>query len=131
MSKSPAKRIATVPQTDQPVFRTLRDLVLPYQTALKVVHDEPTHFYANCAAPDAKGKPVFFAAVKVSGKKTLFHFMPVYDFPDLLKGISPDLKKQMQGKSCFNFTTLSPALVSELQTVVQQGAAAYKTAGKL
>ena len=113
------------------LFDALREMLLPYRSTLSIAHDDPGHFYANCARPDAKGKAQFFGAVKVSGRKHLFHFMPIYDFPELLDAISPALKKRMQGKSCFNFTALSPALLSELQAVVQQGAAAYKTAGKL
>jgi hypothetical protein len=35
-----------------------------------------------------------------------FHLIPVYMFPDLLKGLSPALEKRMQGKSCFNFKTV-------------------------
>ena len=95
------------------------------------MHDENGHFYANCRKPDAKGKAQFFGAVKVSGRKHSFHFMPVYDFPDLLAGLSPALKKHMQGKSCFNFTSLDPAVLRELQRLVEQGASRYKAVGKL
>jgi hypothetical protein len=47
--------------------------------------------------------------------------MPVYMHPDLLKGISPELKKHMQGKSCFNFKTVEKSLFDELKTLVKQG----------
>lgn len=113
------------------LFAALRALLLPYISSLSVVHDEEGHFYANCARPDAKGKAQFFGAVKASGRKHLLHFMPVYDFPELLGKISPALKKRMQGKSCFNFDTLEPALMTELGQLVEQGAARYRSAGKL
>ena len=32
-----------------------------------------------------------------------YHLYPVYTNPELLEGLSEDLKKRMQGKSCFNF----------------------------
>ena len=35
-------------------------------------------------------------------------------YPELLKGISPELKKHMQGKSCFNFKKVEPDLFKEL-----------------
>ena len=47
--------------------------------------------------------------------------MPVYIFPDLLEGLSDGLKKRMQGKSCFNFTTLDKALVAELAQLTTTG----------
>jgi len=113
------------------LFSALRDLLRSCTTGLQVVHDEPLHFYANCELPDAKGKRSFFGAVKVSNRKHLFHFMPVYDFPELLDDVSPSLKKRMQGKSCFNFETLDPALLSELEALVAHGVKRYKSAGRL
>jgi hypothetical protein len=47
--------------------------------------------------------------------------MPVYMYPDLLKGISPELKKHMQGKSCFNFKKVEPELFEELGELTKQG----------
>jgi hypothetical protein len=35
-------------------------------------------------------------------------------FPDLLKGISPELRKRMQGKTCWNFTKAEESLFAEL-----------------
>ena len=115
----------------QAAFIALRQLLLPYRSKLHIVHDDPGHFYANCARPDARGKPQFFGAVKVSGGKTLFHFMPVYDFPDLLDNISPVLRKRMQGKSCFNFDVPDPAVAEELAGLVVRGVERYRDAGKL
>jgi hypothetical protein len=117
--------------TSPELFAALRELLLAYRSELSVMHDENGHFYANCRKLDAQGKAQFFGAVKVSGRKHSFHFMPVYDFPELLAGLSPDLKKQMQGKSCFNFTSSDPAVLEELQRLVQQGASRYKAVGKL
>ena len=113
------------------LFSALRAMLLPHRSSLSVVHDDPEHFYANCARSDAKGKAQFFCAIKVSGRKHLFHFMPVYDFPELIDTISPALKKRMQGKSCFNFDTIEPPLMTELSGLVKQGANRYKAAGKL
>ena len=52
--------------------------------------------------------------------------MPVYMYPDLLKNISPELKKRMQGKSCFNFKKLEPALFAELAELTRKGAEKFK-----
>ena len=45
--------------------------------------------------------------------------MPVYMFPELLKGMSPELKKHMQGKSCFNFKKVEPDLFKELKELTR------------
>jgi len=113
------------------LFNALRDILQRHRDALQVVHDDAGHFYANSHKADAKGKAQFLGAVKVSGRRHAFHFMPVYDFPDLLDGISPALKKHMQGKSCFNFNAGDAALLAELQALVDRGVARYEKAGKL
>ncbi len=47
--------------------------------------------------------------------------MPVYGCPELLNGLSADLKKRMQGKACFNFTAIDEQLLSELSKLVDPG----------
>ena len=44
----------------------------------------------------------------------------------LAKKLSPDLKKKMQGKSCFNFTGADPKLFRELAKVTAAGFTLYK-----
>jgi hypothetical protein len=38
-------------------------------------------------------------------------------WPDLLSDLSPALRRRMQGKSCFNFTSIDPVLMTELETL--------------
>jgi hypothetical protein len=52
--------------------------------------------------------------------------MPVYMFPDMLKDISPELKKRMQGKSCFNFKKVEPDLFKELTDLTHKGVERFK-----
>jgi hypothetical protein len=49
--------------------------------------------------------------------------MPVYMFPDLLDSVSPQLKKRMQGKSCFNFKGADETLLAELAELTAQSMA--------
>jgi hypothetical protein len=113
------------------LFSELRGLLARHAKHLAITTDAAEHYYANCSTPDAKGKPVFFGAVKQSGKKTLFHLMPVYVHPEMLDAISPALKKQMQGKSCFNFQAHDAALIKELKALVDEGVKRFKQDGKL
>ena len=61
-------------------------------------------------------------------KKTYvsFYLMPVYMYPELLNDISPQLKKRMQGKSCFNFKKVEPELFDELAELTRRGADKFK-----
>jgi hypothetical protein len=52
--------------------------------------------------------------------------MPVYMYPELLQDVSPNLKKHMQGKSCFNFKKVEPELLKELEALTCKGAEKFK-----
>jgi hypothetical protein len=69
------------------------------------------------------GKDVWFGGVRTGKAYVSFHLIAVYVFPDLLEDVSADLKKRMQGKSCFNFTRPDPALFKEVAKLTE---ASYK-----
>ena len=52
--------------------------------------------------------------------------MPVYVNPKLLGAVSPELKKRMQGKSCFNFKEVDKKILGELSDLTKKGFEFYK-----
>jgi len=53
--------------------------------------------------------------------------MPVYACPSLLENMTDELKKRMQGKSCFNFKQeIEPAVIDELADLTARGYRYYK-----
>jgi hypothetical protein len=74
----------------------------------------------------SKGKDVWFGAVQTRKNYVSYHLMPVYAFPELLDPISPGLKKRMQGKSCFNFTSVDEKLFNELAELTERGYERFK-----
>jgi hypothetical protein len=108
-------------------FAALRGILAPYATQLLVTADTPGN-YQLCSRTlkDRIGRPLFVAAVQIKKAYVSYHLMPVYSAPQLLKGLSPALKKRMQGKSCFNFTTIDPAQVKELSALTKTGIEAFK-----
>ena len=57
--------------------------------------------------------------------------MPVYAHPDMLAAVSPELKRRMQGKSCFNFKKADAVLFDELGRLITAGAARFAEDGRL
>ena len=91
-------------------------------TRLITTVDKPGDFQlASPTLNDRVGKPLFVAAVQTKKTYVSFHLMPVYANPTLLATLSPALRKRMQGKSCFNFTTIDPAHVNELAALTKTG----------
>lgn len=107
------------------IFISLKSIFDKYASKLDIVHDQTDYYYLNTQKLDIKGKPIFFGMIKTTKKHVSFHLMPVYCEPDLLKNLSPELKKRMQGKSCFNFSQLDKDLFKELETLTQAGFESY------
>ena len=49
---------------------------------------------------------MWFGSIKIGKAYVSFHLMPIYMSPTLNQKIPASLKKRMQGKSCFNFTSV-------------------------
>lgn len=97
-----------------PVYAELRELMAPYAARLEVKHDDDTQLYVDTAHVQKNKKPLFFGAVQIKKAYVSYHLMALYYAPELLDGISPELRARMQGKSCFNFKTAQPELLAEL-----------------
>lgn len=100
------------------VFLALSDLLTPYADEMVVKADSETNYYLEESKSTAK--PQMFGAVQVKKNYTSFHLFPVYTHPELLEGLSPELRKRMQGKSCFNFKTEDQILIGELKDLVEK-----------
>jgi hypothetical protein len=108
-------------------FATLRGILEAYEGRLVVQVDTPSEYQLGSPTmKDRTGRPLFVAAVQIKKNYVSYHLMPVYALPALAKQISPGLKKRMQGKSCFNFTTLDPAHAEELEALTREGIARFK-----
>ena len=112
------------------LFEKLKTILAKNADTLEVVTDEPGNYTVNTRKLDDKGKPVFFGMVKARKGKVSFHLMPVYCCPELLDNMSDDLRRHMQGKSCFSFSQDEPALLKELTTLTKKGLKAYRADGK-
>ena len=66
-----------------------------------------------------------FAGVRKGKRYVSYHLFSVYLEPGQLDGISPELRRRMQGKSCFNFTRVDDALFDELDGLTERGRDLY------
>lgn len=113
------------------VFYHLKEIFLPYSSAMVVVMDKPDNYYLNTHHIMKNKKPMYFGSTKINKNFVSFHLMPVYVFPELLDTMSPDLQKRMQGKSCFNFKAIDTTLFRELKALTQAGYDTFQNAGYL
>lgn len=105
----------------EPIFEKLRAILRHYEGKMVVVHDTDSYYYLDTPHVMKNKRRLCFAAVRVGKAYVSFYLMPVYASPDLLKGLSPELKKRMQGKSCFNFKAVDDKLFKELGKLTKSG----------
>jgi hypothetical protein len=102
-----------------PVFTRLKPLLEGIPGAL-VTADGPEGYSLNAPYSAKWKKELFLGAVLIKKNYVSFYWMPVYMIPKLLDGLSPQLKKHMQGKSCFNFKMLDEPLFEELAGLLER-----------
>jgi hypothetical protein len=108
-------------------YAALRAILEPHAKRMTVTVDEPGHYQlASPTMIDRVGRPLFCASVQVNKNYVSYHLMPVYSNKALRDSLSASLKKRMQGKSCFNFTTVEPEQLKELAAVTKKGIAGFK-----
>ena len=111
------------------VFADLHKILAPYAAKLDVKKDDGTELYLDTWHAQKSKKPLFFGAVHLKKSYVSFHLMPVYLKPELLASSSAELKSRMQGKSCFNFSTVEPRLFEELKALTEASYASFTEQG--
>src|SRR5262245_20639488 len=108
-------------------FAALRAILEPYGKRMTVTVDEPGHYeLASATMTDRVGRPLFCASVQINKNYVSYHLMPVYGNKALRDSLSPSLRRRMQGKSCFAFTTVETEQLKELAAVTEKGIAGFK-----
>ena len=108
-------------------FAALRGMLATQSKRLVVTVDKPGDYQvASPTMKDRIGRPLYVAGVKTGKNYVSYHLLPVYMKPELLKSVPPSLKKRMQGKACFNFTTVDHDQLKELAAVTKTGIAAFR-----
>lgn len=96
------------------VDRRLREILAPLRSRLVATKDGPEGL--TLEIPGLEGQPWgYVAGTRVGKRYVSFYLMALYASPELKGSISPELLRRMQGKSCFNFTTIDEALFAELE----------------
>lgn len=109
-----------------PVFSALKEVMTAHAGELHVVNDELRKYYVVTESLSWKGRPMFFGAVIWGKAYVSYHLFPLYVSPSLAKKISPELKRRMQGKTCFNFRNHDETLCAELSELTKSGLEHYR-----
>jgi hypothetical protein len=107
------------------VHDRLKRILEPYRGRLVVTKDGPAGMSVELAG--LEGKPWGYVAGTRLGKSYVsFYLMPVYAYPEVVESMSPELRRRMQGKACFNFTNLDEPLMQELDALTAAGVVRFR-----
>ncbi|MDH3267830.1 MAG: DUF1801 domain-containing protein [Ignavibacteria bacterium] len=115
----------------QETFNSLKEILVKYEKNLNITSDKKDTYNLNAGFSEKYKRDIYFGGVEIRKNYVSFHLMPVYVNPKLLEGISSELKRRMQGKSCFNFKKIDEKQVKELAKLIKRGYEYYKKAGLL
>lgn len=111
------------------IFSRLRDILVRHTGRLSVAQDTGTTFCLTGGMHPKHQTPMSIAWVKVGKAYVSFHHLGIYARPQLLQGVSTELKARMQGKSCFNFKAVDEKLFAELEQLTVRGFEVFRKAG--
>src|ERR1043165_852279 len=106
----------------RPVFERLKKILAPYEPRMDVAQDTDTMYMLNTRFLLKKNYPLMFGGVRLGKNYVSYHLFSVYTAPGDAQTMSPELKKRMQGKACFNFTSIDEPLFKELAKLTKTGA---------
>jgi hypothetical protein len=112
-------------------FNSIKSILKIYEKSLRVIADSNDNYCLNAGYDEKRKADIYFGGVQIKKNYVSFHLMPVYVNPNLLQNLSPELKKRMQGKSCFNFIVIEKKLITELSMLTKNGFELYKMNGML
>ena len=112
------------------VFAQLKAITAKFVGVLQPLPGKPTSYILGGPASEkSHHRPLWFGGPVIGKGYVSFHLMPVYGMPALLDDVSPELRKHMQGKACFNFKKSDPKLFAELEKLTRRGYKLFQKAG--
>jgi len=111
------------------VYDALVKVLKKHEKNLKVSTDNESSYQLIGPMSEKFKKELWFGGVQIKKNYVSYHLMPVYMYPDLVKGISEELKKRMQGKSCFNFKEVDKDLFKQLAELTEKSIKTFKQRG--
>jgi hypothetical protein len=106
----------------RPVFERLKKMFAPYEAKMDIAQNTETMYVLNTRHLLKKNYPLMFGGVRLGKNYVSYHLFSVYTIPGDAQTMSPELKKRMQGKACFNFTSIDEPLFKELAKLTKAGA---------
>jgi hypothetical protein len=103
------------------LFDRFKAMLAPYAAKMHVSAALPGMYGVDMAPEGERDPSTWFAGTRLGKRYVSYYLMPIYVQPSLLDDISPELRRRMQGKSCFNLSKVDEGLLDELEALTRKG----------
>ena len=110
-------------------FAKCREILRELEPKLLLNADEPGNYSLDAGYSAQFKKMIWFGGVRIGKNYVSYHLMPVYGCPDLVRTMPDELRRRMQGKSCFNFRSITPEQAGMLRELTREAFERFKRAG--
>lgn len=116
------------------IFARIKKLLVPYGKKMDVRSDNEKNYQLyiikDFELAGRKFSECYFSGTVVQKTMVAFYFFPYYTHPQHFT-IPDAIKKNLKGKSCFNFKKLNEAQEKAIMQLLAEGEALYKKGGLL
>ncbi|WP_298329833.1 hypothetical protein [Asticcacaulis sp.] len=106
------------------VFQALRSLMIEAAPDMVITADTDCCLTLKTTWTEARtGEPAWFGWLALKKSYVAYHLLPLYSLPELNARVPASLEKKRQGKTCFGFKTIDPALFDDLRALTAAAAA--------
>ena len=110
------------------VFEALAGILVPYARLLdSEMH--PNMGYCLKVTHGRPAKEIYFGSVKLQQDHVSFHLFLLYAYPDLEAQMSPELRKRLEGKTCFRIERFDTSLFRELEALTRISFERFRAGG--
>jgi hypothetical protein len=113
----------------QEIFNRIKKLLLPYgkkmETRVDAAGQYQLYIIKDIELGGRKFSECYFGGTVIQKTMVAFYFFPIYTHPK--EFMLPDsIKKNLKGKSCFNFKKLNEGQEKAIAALLKEGAGLYK-----
>lgn len=106
------------------IFQALRALMIEAAPGMVITADTDCCLTLKTTWTEARtGEPAWFGWLALKKSYVAYHILPLYSLPELNALVPASLEKKRQGKTCFAFKKIDPALFEDLRALTQAAAA--------
>jgi len=117
------------PSSLSETFESLAGILVPYARMFESEMHPRMGYCLKAKYGERPIRELYFGGVRLHQDHASFHLFLLYSYPDLEDGLSPELRRCLEGKTCFRIELGDGALIEELKALTRTCYERFRTEG--